>query len=82
MSSVFCPFRGLLQRYPVTASGLHLIGKETERGWEDAEDISTLLPSLIRYQRPTGIAMQDRNARLARRSAANLAQRPRKGNWF
>ena len=41
---------GLLKRYPVTASGFHLIGKETERGWEQAEDISTLLPSLQRYQ--------------------------------
>ena len=43
--------RGLLQRYPVTAAGLHLIGKETERGWEQADDISTLLPSLVRYQK-------------------------------
>ena len=41
---------GLLARYPVTASGFHLIGKETERGWEQSEDISTLLPSLMRYQ--------------------------------
>jgi hypothetical protein len=41
---------GLLGRYPVTASGFHLIGKETERGWEQSEDISTLLPSLMSYQ--------------------------------
>jgi hypothetical protein len=41
--------RGLLKRYPVTASGFHLIGKETERGWEQSEDISTLPPSLMRY---------------------------------
>ncbi len=26
--------QGLLKRYPVTACGFHLIGKETERGWE------------------------------------------------
>jgi hypothetical protein len=26
-----------------------LIGKEAERGWEQAEDISALLPSLVRY---------------------------------
>ncbi len=45
---------GLLKRYPVTASGFHLIGKETERGWERAEDISTLLPSLVRYKKNTG----------------------------
>jgi hypothetical protein len=42
--------RGLLKRYPVIASGFHLIGKETERGWEQSEDTSTLLPSLMRYQ--------------------------------
>ena len=44
---------GLLGRYPVTASGFHLIGKETERGWEPSEDMSTLFPSLIHYQRKT-----------------------------
>jgi hypothetical protein len=42
---------GLLGRYLVTASKFHLIGKETERGWEQSEDISTLLPSLMRYQK-------------------------------
>jgi hypothetical protein len=47
---------GLLGRYPVEASGFHLIGKETERGWEQAEDISTLLPSLLRYEQNTGTA--------------------------
>lgn len=47
---------GLLRRYPVTATEFHLIGKETERGWEQAEDISTLLPSLKRYERNEGIA--------------------------
>jgi hypothetical protein len=44
---------GLLRRYPVTATEFHLIGKETERGWEQAEDISTLLPSLRQYGRDT-----------------------------
>jgi hypothetical protein len=47
---------GLLGRYPVEASGFHLIGKETERGWEQAEDISTLLPSLVRYEQNSGTA--------------------------
>jgi len=46
---------GLLKRYPVTASAFHLIGKETERGWEQAEDVSTLLPSLVRYQENSGV---------------------------
>ena len=41
---------GLLARYPVTASGFHLMGKETERGWEQSEDVSTLLPLLLRYE--------------------------------
>jgi hypothetical protein len=49
---------GLLKRYPVTACGFHLIGKETERGWEQAEDISTLLPSLLRYQNSGGVGEQ------------------------
>jgi hypothetical protein len=31
------------KRYPVTATAFHLIGKETERGWEQSEDISTLI---------------------------------------
>jgi hypothetical protein len=42
--------RGLLKRCPVTASGFRLVGKETERGWEQDDDISTLLPSLIEYE--------------------------------
>src|SRR5262249_44903705 len=42
--------RGLLMRCPITASGVRLIGKETERGWEQDDDISTLLPSLLRYE--------------------------------
>jgi hypothetical protein len=41
---------GLLKRCPVTATGFHFIGKETERGWEQDDDVSTLLPSLIRYE--------------------------------
>jgi hypothetical protein len=40
---------GLLKRYPVKASSLHLIGKETVRAWGQAEDVSTLLPSLVHY---------------------------------
>ena len=53
-----------LRRYPVTASEFHLIGKETERGWEQAEDISTLLPSLRRYERNAGIANESLRQRL------------------
>jgi hypothetical protein len=56
---------GLLGRYPVIASGLHLIGKETERGWEQSEDLSTLLPSLIRYQ-ITNVAGEQLRRRLQR----------------
>src|SRR5215469_5517693 len=37
---------------PVT-SGFRLIGKETERGWEQDDDVSTLLPSLVRYENHT-----------------------------
>jgi hypothetical protein len=56
--------QGLLRRYPVTASEFHLIGKETERGWQQAEDISTLLPSLRRYQQNAGIANESLRQRL------------------
>jgi hypothetical protein len=56
--------QGLLQRYPVTASEFILIGKETERGWEQAEDISTLLPSVKRYERNTGTASERLRERL------------------
>jgi hypothetical protein len=44
--------RGLLQRCPISASGFRFIGKETERGWEQEDDISTLLPSLVHYETP------------------------------
>jgi hypothetical protein len=64
--------RGLLQRYPVTASEFILIGKETERGWEQAEDISTLLPSLKRYQQDTGAANQSLRERLQKVSLSAL----------
>jgi hypothetical protein len=57
-SSCKADSHGLLGRYQVTACGFHLIGKETERGWEQAEDISTLLPSLVRYQLNAGTAKQ------------------------
>jgi hypothetical protein len=60
--------QGLLGRYPVTASEFKLIGKETERGWEQSEDISTLLPSLKRYERNTGTANQLLRERLEKMS--------------
>lgn len=65
---------GLLRRYPVTASEFILIGKETERGWEQAEDISTLLPSLKRYERDTGTATQFLRERLQKISL-NMLQK-------
>jgi hypothetical protein len=55
---------GLLKRYPVTATGFHLIGKETERGWERSDDISTLMPSLVRYGWDGGIADERLRKRL------------------
>jgi hypothetical protein len=47
---------GLLKRYPGTATSFHLIGKETERGWEQNDDVSTLMPSLVRYGSDAGVA--------------------------
>jgi hypothetical protein len=55
---------GLLLRYLVTASGFHVIGKETERGWEQNDDISTLMPPLVRYGSDTGIADEQLRKRL------------------
>lgn len=55
---------GLLKRYPVTTVGFHLIGKETERGWEQSDDISTVLPSLVRYGLGSGIADERLRRRL------------------
>lgn len=43
---------GYCKALPVNASGIRLIGKETERGWEQDDDISTLLPWLIQYDAP------------------------------
>jgi hypothetical protein len=55
---------GLLKRYPVTATSFHLIGKETERGWEQSDDISTLMPSLVRYGVNSGMADERLRQRL------------------
>lgn len=55
---------GLLNRYPVTATGFHLIGKETERGWEQNDDISTLMPSLVQYGANSGMAEERLRRRL------------------
>src|SRR5258708_16819479 len=55
---------GLLKRYPVTATRFHLIGKETERGWEQSDDLSTLMPSLVRYGLDSGIADERLRKRL------------------
>jgi hypothetical protein len=55
---------GLLKRYSVTAIGFHLIGKETERGWEQNDDISTIMPCLVRYGINSGIADERLRKRL------------------
>ena len=48
----------------MTATSFHLIGKETERGWEQNDDVSTLMPSLIRYGADTGVAEEQLRKRL------------------
>jgi hypothetical protein len=62
----------LLKRYPVRATGFHLIGKETERGWEQAEDIRTLLPSLVHYQDRSGGIVKTLRQRLQQMSVRTL----------
>ena len=63
---------GLLKRYPVTATSFQPIGKETEHGWEQAEDISTLMPSLVRYREKIAIPGSKFQARLQQSSLAVL----------
>ena len=63
--------QGLLKRYPITATSFHLIGKETERGWEQNDDISTLLPSLLRYQN-SGVVGEQLRQRLRQTPIAFL----------
>lgn len=54
----------------MAAASFHLIGKETERGWEQNDDISTLMPWLVRYGPDTGAADEQLRKRL---SAMQLA---------
>lgn len=41
---------GLLRRSPVTADGVRYIGKETDRRWEQGEDISMLDTFTLEYR--------------------------------
>ncbi len=66
----------MLKRYPVTVTGFHLIGKETERGWEQNDDISTLMPSLVRYGLDSGIADERLRKRLLEIPLAFLVSCP------
>jgi len=66
---------GLLKRYPVRASGFHLIGKETERGWEQAEDVSTLLPSLVQYSDKSSDVVKTLREVLKQTSLSKLQKR-------
>jgi hypothetical protein len=67
--------RGLLKRCPVKATGFHFIGKETERGWEQDDDVSTLLPELVRYQRNTCTPAQSLQQQLQQVSLKFLQRR-------
>jgi len=42
--------QGLLRRSPVTAAGFRYIGKETDRRWEQGEDISLLESEVLEYR--------------------------------
>jgi hypothetical protein len=63
---------GLLKRYPLTVTGFHLIGKETERGWEQNDDVSTLMPSFVRYGVNSGSAEEGLRQRLLQITLAFL----------
>jgi hypothetical protein len=66
---------GLLMRYPIKAMRLHLIGKETEPGWGQADDISTLLPSLVHYHDTSAGAVKTLEKTLKRTSLRTLQRR-------
>jgi hypothetical protein len=68
---------GLLRRYPVMASEFILIGKETERGWEQSEDISTLLPSLVHYHDSSGTVAKKLRQCLKQMSLRSLQKKTR-----
>jgi len=61
-----------MKRYPVTATDFHLIGKETERGWKQSEDISTLLPPLMQCGQNNGAAAENLRRRLRAMSLRDL----------
>ena len=61
----------------MTATSFHLIGKETERGWEQTDDVSTLMPSLVPYGSDTGVADEQLRKRLLEIPPAFLEFR----NW-
>jgi len=67
--------RGLLRRRPVSALGVHLIGKETERCWEQDDDVSTLLPSLVQYQEERGVLKEQVRQRLLEISLTTLERK-------
>ena len=68
---------GLLQRYPVTASEFILIGKETERSWERADDISTLWPSLKHLRANEWYSGLSLNRPFVKNTPQRLAERHR-----
>jgi hypothetical protein len=63
---------GLLKRYPVIATEFGLMGKETERGWEQSEDITTLLPTLKHYGETCNSADERLQVHLQQVSLASL----------
>jgi hypothetical protein len=68
---------GLLKRHPITATGFHLIGKETERGWEQNDYISTLMPSVVRCGLEVVLLMRAKKA-----AARNTTGFPRTRGWI
>jgi hypothetical protein len=58
---------GLLRRTSVTSDGFRYIGKETDRRWEQGEDISMLDPFVLEY-RPNETARLTTDSELQRRA--------------
>ncbi|MGH9574704.1 MAG: hypothetical protein ACRD40_14395 [Candidatus Acidiferrales bacterium] len=68
--------RGLLQRAHVGANGIIHIGKESDRHWEEAEDLSLLEFRAIEYKaKCSAIATDEQLARIAMLPTRELRRR-------
>jgi hypothetical protein len=54
-----CETRGLLQRSSITAASRRYVGKETDRRWEQGEDLSLVESKSLEYQQSKQVVARD-----------------------